>query len=450
MLRRTVILGSLLGLIISLWPPATTLYDLTGEENLSGQAVGLTHWLLTAIRPQPQLAPDAPINHVDVPITGMNTFLQGEVEEAKREETLRLLNEAGFGFIRQEFTWEDIEIHAKGDFTDRRNEGTIGIVDAWVKYDNIVDLANQYDIEVIARLSNPPSWSRALTNTIGTLAPPDNITDYGDFVEAIVQRYDGKVRYYQLWNEPNIYPEWGEQPVSPEDFTALLCEGYQRAKQVNPDVVVLSPALAQTQGTPDRRNLNDLVFLARMYEAGAKECFDVLSAQAYGLFSGPTNHRLSPSRINIQRMLYHRDLMVRYGDKQKPVWVSEAGWNSVPEDWEGFAQYGRVDEETKGTYALELFERVADEWSWVGVVNLWYLKKPAPETDLSYHFRLMEPDFTPLDSWLILQSNLSESRQAPTGDDVWPSRPPLFIISVAILFFLLLQTLASQKSTMEP
>jgi polysaccharide biosynthesis protein PslG len=77
------------------------------------------------------------------------------------------------------------------------------VVDAWAKYDRFVDLAEQYDIEIIARLSNPPSWTRALTDTIGSMAPPDNFADYGDFVAATAVRYQGRVRAYQLWNEPN-------------------------------------------------------------------------------------------------------------------------------------------------------------------------------------------------------------------------------------------------------
>ncbi len=79
---------------------------------------------------------------------GMNTFLEQEVLPEVREEILRMLSDSGFRYIRQQFPWEDIEIHGKNDFVDRRNnpEG----VDSWAKYDNIVDLAEKYDIEIIA------------------------------------------------------------------------------------------------------------------------------------------------------------------------------------------------------------------------------------------------------------------------------------------------------------
>lgn len=428
-------------MVVAVFPPVFTPYDLTGEEKITGQAAAISQWLLTAIRPQPQLAPEVELTPQPRSLAGMNTFLQWEVEEAKRAEILRLLQENNILMIRQEFTWEDIEIHGKGDFVDRRNDPAG--VSAWVKYDNIVDLAEKYQIEIIARLSNTPEWAHP--GTAGTFAPPDNPTDYADFVALTVERYKGRIHYYQLWNEPNIYPEWGEQAVNPEQFTAMMCEAYHRAKAIDPQVMILSPALAQTHGTPDVLNMNDLLYLNRMYAAGAKDCFDILAVQAYGLYSGPTDRRLYPTKINVQRPLYHRDLLVHYGDEHKPVWVSEAGWNSLPADWPGFAQYGRVDEATKGRYAAELLERVVEEWPWVGVVNLWYLKRPMPDADQSYYFRLMEPDFTPLESWLVLTERLKTLPTAYVGDGLRGYRPTLFLSSLAIWFFATLQLLQWSK-----
>ncbi|MGD2078708.1 MAG: cellulase family glycosylhydrolase, partial [Chloroflexota bacterium] len=261
LLRITVAIIAAVLLLAALWPAANSLYDLTGEESLPGQLRGVVHWLNTAIRPQPTLAEDTEITYADVPSFGMNTFLQQEVLPEVREESLRLLHEAGFTFIRQQFPWEDIEIHGKNDFVDRRNDPAG--VDAWAKYDNIVDLAEKYDIEIIARLDNPPAWTRVMTNTIGTHAPPDDLDDYGDFVEQVVDRYRGRITYFQLWNEPNIYPEWGEQAVDPEGFTELLCTGYERAKAANPGSVILAGAMSPTIAL-DGRDLNDLVFLQRM------------------------------------------------------------------------------------------------------------------------------------------------------------------------------------------
>jgi polysaccharide biosynthesis protein PslG len=449
MFRKLAPLLAVLFILLGLWPEKVTLYDLTGEEDLPAQVRGAVHWLYSAVRPQPRLDQQAAVTPTVANPFGMNTFLQGEVLPEVREESLRLLHEAGFGFIRQQFPWEDIEIHAKGDFIDRRNDPQG--VDAWAKYDNIVALAERYEIEIIARLDNPPAWTRALTDTIGTHAPPDDYDDYGDFVEAVVSRYRGRVHYFQLWNEPNIYPEWGEQPVDPEAFSELLCTGYRRAKEADPEAVILAGALSPTIAL-DGRDLNDLVFLQRMYLAGAGSCFDILSAQGYGLWSGPTDRRLRPTVINYPHVLFLRDVMVTYGAAEKPIWISEAGWNSVPEGMPD--PYGRVDAEQQGRYAVQAYQRAASDWPWVGVINYWFLKRPSDlERDQPwYYFRLMEPDFTPAPAWLTLTAYTSQQPDAAavsttTLGDAWrPFRPWAALGGGFVLFFWLLGFLAPATS----
>jgi hypothetical protein len=305
-----------------------------------------------------------------------------------------MISEAGFKWIRQEFPWEDIEIHGKGDFEDRRNEPYRS---AWAKYDNIVELAEKYDLAIIARLSNPPTWSRAAGDETGTYAPPDDYNDFGDFVYTVVSRYRGRIKYYQIWNEPNIYPEWGEQPVDPEAYTELLKVGYTRAKEADPDCVIISGALASTIELGPH-NLNDFIFLQRMYDAGAGDYFDILAMQGYGLWSGPYDRRMRPRVINFSRPLYVRDIMVKNGDENKPIWISEMNWNALPLDHPAYPSYGRVTEEQQARYAVEAYQRIQAEWPWVGVVNFWFFKRPSEEEkdQAWYYFRMVEPDFTPL------------------------------------------------------
>ena len=86
-------------LLIALWPNASSLYDLTGEEALPAQLRGVVHWMYTAIRPQPDLASGAQITHAELRPFGMNTFLQQEVLPEVREQSLNMLKEAGFGNV---------------------------------------------------------------------------------------------------------------------------------------------------------------------------------------------------------------------------------------------------------------------------------------------------------------------------------------------------------------
>ncbi len=379
------------------------LFNLTGEEAGLSQVRALSQLALDGWRPPLALKPDVPIAYSGVNPYGVNTFLQHEVEPAKRERQVQLIAAAGFHWIRQEFPWSDIEISGKGNFDDCRNGPCHS---AWDKYDQIVNLADQYGLEIIARLSSPPNWSRADGAARGDYAPPDNFSDFADFAAAVAYRYRGRVHFFQIWNEPNGNDEWGYQPVDPEAYTRLLCATYQRLKDptaIYPSPTLLAAALTPTTDlgglNPNGRggnNLNDLVYLQRMYAAGAGKCFDIMSVQGYGLFSGPTDHRMNPIRINYARNLFIRDLMVRNGDEHKPIWISEMNWNTVPAGSGISPDFGQVTEDQQARYVPLAYQRAQEEWPWVGVINLWYFKDADDheQNQAKYYFRMADPDFT--------------------------------------------------------
>ncbi|MBC6937862.1 MAG: hypothetical protein DWB42_18815 [Chloroflexi bacterium] len=409
--KRRRLIGGLAGLIVLAaalalgWrgqgPVWNTLWWLTGEETALAQVRGLVEYLGNFIRPQPDTAPDVPIQHMDTSPYGINTFLQNEVEPAKRERQAQMIAEAGFKWIRQQFPWEDIEIHGRGDFEDRRNVDAVGIISAWDKYDNIVALAENYGLNILARLDNPPAWTHVQNPDIGSSAPPDDLQDFVNYAVAVAERYKGRLHYYQIWNEPNIYPEWGNQPVSPEAYTDLLCRTYNALKTVDPTIVVVSGPLSPTVSLA-AENLNDFIFLQRMYDAGAGACFDVMSAQGYGFYSGPTDRRLRPMTLTYARHLYIRDIMAANGDAHKPIWLSEAAWNAQPEDPNivqvQYGNFGIVTEEQAARYMPLAYRRAQEEWPWVGVIFYWFFKHEddSRKNQAHYYFRMAEPDFTPL------------------------------------------------------
>ncbi len=423
LLGPLVILALLAGLLIATHPLwSGFLFNVTGEETLPGQVRGGLEWLGNITRPRPETADFVPVANAGINPYGVNTFLEQEVEPQKRRKSVQMIADAGFHWIRQEFSWEDIEIHGKGDFEDRRNEPYRS---SWEKYDQIVDLAEEYGLEIIARLSNPPAWSRGAGNSRGALAPPDNLANYGDFVEAVVRRYQGRIRHYQIWNEPNIYPEWGEQPVSPEAYTELLRVGHDRVKNVCPDCVVISGALAQTIPLGPR-DLNDFVFLQRMYDAGAAPYFDVLAMQGYGLWSGPTDRRMRPRVLNFSRPLYLREIMVKNGDAAKPIWLTEMNWNAPPAELPD-RPYGFVTPEQQARYAVLAYERAQREWPWLGVVNAWFFKRAtdAERDQAMYYFMLVEPDFSPMAVYEALKEAMAQPPTLYPGvhqEDHWALR----------------------------
>lgn len=375
----------------------------TGEEAFFSQVKGVSDLAGDLLRPRIETAPEEAqrfgIERTNLSPFGINVFLEQEADPAKRELAVKMAQEAGFTWLRQEFPWEDIEIHGKGDFEDRRHNPHRS---AWEKYDHIVELAEHYEMELIVRLSNPPAWTRALTDTVGTKAPPDDFQDFADYTSAVVNRYRGRVRYYQLWNEPNIYPEWGTYAIDPEEYTDLLKLSTQALRAADLEAVVIAGALAATinlqpAAAAPTNNLNDMLFLQRMYDAGAADYFDIVAVQGYGLWSGPTDQRMHPRVINISRHRFIRDLMVKNGDAHKPIWISEMNWNVAPPDV--IPSYGRVTLEQQARYLPIAYQRIIDDWPWLGVANAWYLKRAADQWETERkpeaYFRLLAPDFTP-------------------------------------------------------
>ena len=321
---------------------------------------------------------------VSVARRAVNTQLELERSREDMRRSLRLAKAAGFGWIRQQFAWDAVETSAKGRFD-------------WQRTDEIVAIAHEEGLKVLARLDLPPAWARP-TDSYKT-HPPVDVSDYGDFVHAFVERYRGQVRYVQLWNEPNLNEEWGRRPVDPAGYVELLRAGYAAAKRADPAIRVVSGALAQTlePDDPSANGLDDLLYLDRLYLAGAKPYFDVLAANAYGLSRGPDDRSVSPEDANFPRVLLTRDVMLRHGDAGKAVWIAEFGWNALPPQWGGEpSPWGQVTLDRQARYVVDAYDRAAREWPWIGPMALWLLRKPAADArDPTPFFALVDEAWRP-------------------------------------------------------
>ncbi|MCJ7619320.1 MAG: hypothetical protein MUP64_03775 [Anaerolineae bacterium] len=366
------------------------------------------------------------IPNTDVNPFGANMFLDREVEEWKLRKTLEMAQEAHLGWVKQQFAWEQIEPVQKGEYFDERTRRS-----SWEKYDRIVDLCEEYGLQIIARLDRPPDWTRE-DNTYKE-RPPDNFEDYGDFLYAFVDRYRGRIRYVQIWNEPNIFPEWGNRPVDPKDYVALLRVAYQRAKQADPNVYVLSAPLAITLGQEHPEpgkwiSMNEIDYLEEMYKAGAKDYFDILSANAFGLGS-PPEEPAQPRVLNFQRVLFLRDVMEQYGDADKPVWFNEYGWNASPKDFgEEQLIWQRVSEEEQAQYTVGGVEYAQQHWPWAGVFNIWYFRQVgniSPDRS-DYYFRTVDIDFTPRLVYYAVEQS-AQGLQEPFGPGYYQETNPALV-----------------------
>ncbi len=146
---------------------------------------------------------------------------------------------------------------------------------------------------------------------------------------------------------------------------------------------------------------------------------DVLSVQGYGLWSGPTDRRLRQTTINYQRHLWIRDMMVANGDANKPIWISEAGWDPVPDDpaIADAERYGRVTMEQAAEWAPLAYERAQEEWPWIGVVTWWYFKRADyTASDQSwFYFQMVDPDFQPTPVYDALKAYITGQQPKTLG-----------------------------------
>ena len=149
-----------------------------------------------------------------------------------------------------------------------------------------------------------------------------------------------------------------------------------------------------------------------VYESGAQPYFDILSVMDYGLGDSPQeDRRVGPERANFSRLLLVRELMEEYGDTLKPVWVSEYGWVSLPDDWQGdrATTWGvAVNEETQERWTIEGIERMRSEWPWVGSSS------SGPSAGWSHRHRPGRRNWHATSRWSITSSGRARS--------IWHSR----------------------------
>jgi len=191
------------------------------------------------------------------------------------------------------------------------------------------------------------------------------------------------VQAIEIWNEQNLWYEWGHEPLDPARYVDMLCRAYRAIKAVDPNMVVVAGALTPTGVNDGVIAIDDVVYLQRMYAAGAKNCFDALGAHPSGYNNPPdakfgyTNpaepsFKNHPSFFYRETMERYRAVMVQYGDAGKRIWPTEFGWASEPNPVPGY-EYARDNTlEEQAQFLVQAYQ-MAKAWGWVGPMFTWNL-----------------------------------------------------------------------------
>ena len=321
------------------------------------------------------------------PLVGVHTRLTDEVEPWKIQRTLRMVREMGALWVVEYFPWPYIE-PSQGRY-------------AWDHSDQVIRHARSQGLNVIARLGWVPGWARPdpdENETTLTHLDVDSYDDFARFVAAFAARYRGRVDHVILWNEPNLSFEWGYRPVEAAAYSEMLRTVYPITKAANPDLMILAGALAPTLEPPGSpAGLNDLIYLEGMYRAGAASFFDGLAAHAYGLQS-PPEAEPAPEILNFRRVELLRQIMVRYGDEHKPVYITEAGWNDHPRWPTSVGPAQRI------RYTISAYEWAQRRWPWCRLVAMWAFRLPAPRHNHRDNYTFVTTEFEPKPIYLEVQA----------------------------------------------
>ncbi len=302
----------------------------------------------------------------------------------KIERAAKMMKEAGIGIVRMDFLWNDIQPQKdKWDFQ---------------KYDRIVDILSKNDIKILGLLDYNADWAGEKWNS----APDPKL--FTIYARAVVARYKSKVRYWEVWNEPdqNFYWIPSDQMKA---YSALLKEVYPAIKAEDPTSLVLMGGISG----------NAAMTLAQLYSHKTKNYFDIVNIH-------PFQDPLGPDPIAQMKKEYEAVLAVmeKNGDKSKPIWFTEIGCPGVPDSktvpkwWNG----ENPDEQAQAQWVEKLY---GEPLKWNGVEKIfWAFFRDTPNYFLTGtdYFGLVSEDFTPKPAYQSYRKMVSDRLVVKDKDQV--------------------------------
>jgi len=370
-----------------------------------GIRVSLVIVLLTMLVPSQPRAIITPIPYSPPPQPHVcvHTRLIDEVFEWKIQQSLQMTREMGATKIVEFFPWVYFEGRGKGQFD-------------WQRADMIMRHAENQHLQVIARMGFVPEWARQTDDDIPTTfntLPADSYIDFAEFVLAFGQRYENTISELIIWNEPNLALEWGFNIPDPVAYTELVQVTYPLVKDALPDIPIAVGALAPTlepEGSPN--GLNDLIFLEAMYDAGLQGYFDKLAVHNYG-FTQPADQEPAPDALNFRRVELLRDIMLENGDADKPIIITEFGWNDHLR-WANAVRPAQRAQYTIDAYVM------AESWDWLEHLCVWVLRYPVDTQSYPDNFTLITTDFIRKPIYYAIQSYAFDTER---GQELWLEPP---------------------------
>jgi hypothetical protein len=343
---------------------------------------------------------------------GVNAALE-QYDPHELETMLDEIQATGWSWIRQRLPWDAIE---------PERDALV-----WAPWDRIVAEANERGIKLLLVLERSPAWARSPEDAGNPWAPPVDADEMARWAALVARRYGDRVAAYQVWDQPNISPHWGDRDVDPAGYARLLSAVSASLHMEAPEATIVSAGLAPNNERGGK-NLSDLTYLAGMYDAGAAGSFDAQGAKPYGFWSGPDDRRVSADALNWSRTILLREEMVRRGDGNKPIWAVEMGWNALPIEWAGApSPWGTDSEPKQSARTLQALTRARREWPWLGLTALQHWQPASPANDPRWGFALLDAEGTRR----LLHDEIADYLNSAESDPV-PYVPPIAKLCAAL------------------
>ncbi|MCC7101083.1 MAG: cellulase family glycosylhydrolase [Rubrivivax sp.] len=182
----------------------------------------------------------------------------------------------------------------------------------FARLDRLVAEAEAHDAKLLLVLAHSPPWASARPDEPsayrpGVAAEPARIADWVSYVSTVAKRYKGRIREYEIWNEPS---DRGHYTGTVAQLVTLACEARKALKAVDSGNLVVSPASAGGG--------RHIQYLDEFLASGGAACIDVVAHHFYVPRFGPE------AMVPLIREV--RQVMVRRGVEKLPLWNTETGW----------------------------------------------------------------------------------------------------------------------------
>ena len=201
-----------------------------------------------------------------------------------RNKTFALCSVAGIGIVRCDFPWPDHE-RMRGEWN-------------FTKTDTIVGDAESAGVTILPIIH---SWHGGYPRDFCDLGP------WSLHMKRVAAHYAGKIPVYEIWNEQNLFHQ--DHVGNPTNYAAVLKAAAEAIRESAPGT---RTAIGGLSGVP-------LPYIETLYKLGAGAYFDIMNIHPYCIPDRPEGH--------LDRQLEElRALMAKYGDADKPIWMTEFGW----------------------------------------------------------------------------------------------------------------------------